>query len=109
MNLTVFFFGSTTDFLLHFVPFPFCLSRSVLGEVSLRAGIALNQKRIVHDITFDGSADEVDEDFEKEFATLAAQVVRLLVIFTHLGLDMLRRFAHPFWLLLLFLTGQGNS
>ena len=46
--------------------------RNVLEELSVRADIALGQKKVVHDVTNNGQ-DE-DEDFEKEYVALSAQV-----------------------------------
>jgi hypothetical protein len=44
----------------------------VLEELSIRAGIALNQKKIIQDMTSNGD----DEDFHREYHALSAQVVR---------------------------------
>jgi hypothetical protein len=44
-----------------------------MEELSVRADIALSQKKAVHDIT--AGAEEEDEDFEKEYMALSAQVV----------------------------------
>jgi chromosome transmission fidelity protein 4 len=49
--------------------FPFS---NALEELSVRAGVALNQKRVLHDLTFGGD----DQGFESEYLSLSAQVVR---------------------------------
>ena len=38
----------------------------------MRADIALNQKKTLHDVTLEG---EEDQDFEKEYLAVSAQVV----------------------------------
>jgi hypothetical protein len=45
-----------------------------LEELAVRAAIALGQKKAIHEISREG--DEDDEDFEKEYRSLSAQVVR---------------------------------
>jgi chromosome transmission fidelity protein 4 len=49
---------------------------NALEELAVRAGIALGQKKVMHDIASEG---QVDEDFEREYTALSAQVVRLVV------------------------------
>jgi hypothetical protein len=44
-----------------------------MEELSVRADIALSQKKAIHDIVV--GAEEEDEDFEKEYMALSAQVV----------------------------------
>ena len=44
----------------------------MLEELSVRADIALSQKKIVHDVTNNGQGE--DEDFEREYVALSAQV-----------------------------------
>ena len=67
-----FLISTHTPFFLLFIS----IGRNVLEELVVRADIALNQKRVIHDVTFDGPVDDVDEDFEKEYMALSAQVVR---------------------------------
>jgi hypothetical protein len=44
---------------------------NALEELSVRADIALGQKKAIHDITTGG---EIDEEFEREYNSLSAQV-----------------------------------
>jgi hypothetical protein len=47
---------------------------NALEELSVRAGIALVQKKVMHDIISEG---DVDDDFDREYTALSAQVVSL--------------------------------
>lgn len=49
------------------------ISSDALEELSIRAGIALSQKKAVQELTTEGE----DEDFEQEYYALSAQVVSL--------------------------------
>lgn len=49
---------------------------NAIEELSVRAGVALNQKRLIHDIIV---GDEEDEDFEREYLTLSAQVDKVVL------------------------------
>lgn len=46
---------------------------NALEELSVRADIALSQKKVIHDISTEG---QEDEEFENEYLALSAQVVR---------------------------------
>jgi hypothetical protein len=65
--------------LLAFLPFSYRFVQlsngNALEELSVRAEVSLGQKRVFHDIALDGQEDD-DEDFEKEYTALSAQVVR---------------------------------
>jgi hypothetical protein len=47
---------------------------NALEELSVRAGIALVQKKVMHDIISEG---EIDDEFDREYTALSAQVVSL--------------------------------
>jgi len=49
-----------------------------LEELSVRADIALSQKKLIHEITAEG---DDDDEFEEEFHSLSAQVVSEWVSF----------------------------
>lgn len=53
---------------------------NALEELSIRASIALNQKRVFHDLVTNGAEDE---DFENEYHALSAQVVSSGSKFVH--------------------------
>ena len=84
---------------LVFVSRSFGLDRNALEELSIRASIALGQKKVMHDILCDG---QEAEEFENEFAALSAKVVcnrrSVLYFITCLFVRVLIRFHH---------TGQG--
>lgn len=54
------------------------LIRNALEELSVRAGVALNQKRVLHDLTIPGK----DQVFENEYLSLSAQVVRITMSYS---------------------------
>lgn len=56
--------------------FSHLLFSNALEELAVRAGVALNQKRVLHDLTCSGD----DEGFENEYLSLSAQVVRVTII-----------------------------
>jgi hypothetical protein len=47
---------------------------NALEELSVRAGIALVQKKVMHDIMSEGNDDD---EFDREYTALSAQVVSL--------------------------------
>jgi hypothetical protein len=51
------------------------LFSNALEELSVRAGIALNQKKVFHDIVYGVE----DQEFENEYHALSAQVVSRLI------------------------------
>jgi hypothetical protein len=53
----------------------------------VRAGIALIQKRVMHDIITEG---DVDDEFDREYTALSAQVVSLCHGSKRLGLSSCR-------------------
>jgi hypothetical protein len=60
----------------------FSFRSNVLEELSIRAGIALSQKRVIHEIT--SEAD--DEDFQRNYHALSAQVVGGYISHTHMAI-----------------------
>ena len=48
-----------------------------MEELSVRADLALSQKKVLHDIA--NGEDEDDEDFEKEYSALSAQVDKVVL------------------------------
>jgi len=63
-------------FVQYFV-FRFSPNSNALEELSVRADLALNQKRVLHDLATNGPEDE---EFENEFHVLSAQVVNFCLV-----------------------------
>lgn len=68
-NNFVFFY-----FFLRLVTIIFC--STAFEELSVRSNIALAQKKIVNDLSIDSDNAGTAEDFEREYLTMSAQVVR---------------------------------